>query len=429
MPIPRFDGFPERPVLVELLRNSSQREVAAYLGCAQSTLSKQVKREGIDISEYATSPTRREQTLEYARKGAKTSRADSHAALIADEVSETEILQQRVKELQTALRKDKKGAVQDERLMQAIETSAAASLPVYNPPKRPRKQRTGKAKPEHEMVLLWSDTHAGEVVSSEETNGINRYNWDILWKRQAKLRESLFSYAENRPYPIEKLHVAALGDMLSGNIHDELVATNEEPLSAVLADFSSEGAAWLSTLHSDGGGLFSDIEFSGVVGNHPRAHRKPWAKKSFDNGDWITYRWMETLLRNHSGINFSVPRSASHVMDICNRKMFIFHGDGIRSTMPGVPWGGVMRRVNTIALNYMKQVGVDIDLFACGHFHNSSFVNTDAGGVFINGSVKGPDEYSMAAFGGGRPAQQLLLTFHPKHGLTDMSFIDLQDIT
>ena len=96
--------------------------------------------------------------------------------------------------------------------------------------------------------------------------------------------------------------------------------------------------------------------------------------------------------------------------------------------MPGVPWGGVMRRSNTLALNWQKQAKTSIDMFACGHFHNGSFVNSDAGQVLINGSVKGVDEYSLRAFGGGRPAQQFLLTFHKDHGLTDLSMLDLQEV-
>jgi hypothetical protein len=35
------------------------------------------------------------------------------------------------------------------------------------------------------------------------------------------------------------------------------------------------------------------------------------------------------------------------------------------------------------------------------------------------------DEYSIERLGGGEPPAQMLVTFHPKRGLTDVSFIDL----
>jgi len=55
-------------------------------------------------------------------------------------------------------------------------------------------------------------------------------------------------------------------------------------------------------------------------------------------------------------------------------------------------------------------------------------VESSAGKVAMNGSVKGVDEYSLKQFGSGRGPQQLLLTFHPRRGLTDVSFVDCEDV-
>ena len=35
------------------------------------------------------------------------------------------------------------------------------------------------------------------------------------------------------------------------------------------------------------------------------------------------------------------------------------------------------------------------------------------------------DEYAIERFGGGEPPTQMLVTFHPRRGLTDISYIDL----
>lgn len=89
--------------------------------------------------------------------------------------------------------------------------------------------------------------------------------------------------------------------------------------------------------------------------------------------------------------------------------------------MPGVPWGGVMRRAAALSTQYGSK-GMPLDHLMVGHFHQANIV--DQGRVVMNGSVKGIDEYSLKAFGGGGEPQQLLLTFHPKNGLTDISYID-----
>ena len=99
----------------------------------------------------------------------------------------------------------------------------------------------------------------------------------------------------------------------------------------------------------------------------------------------------------------------------------LWHGDGVRSSMPGVPWGGIMRRVAALRNQY-SEAGQPIDYFHNGHFHTANAV--EQGRIIVNGSVKGVDEYSLKAFGGGQPPVQVLSTFHPTRGLTDVSFLD-----
>lgn len=414
MGMPAKYDYPPDDELIALLKAHGQYGTAGIIGCSRGALNHYLRKRGITGDQYRTPKPWAN------RKGEQIGDLD---------VTEEEMLRQRVAELERALRRDRKSDVMEERMVRAIESSAAAAMPVYNArkvktPKPPKKGKKSRVKPEHEMVLLWSDTHAGEVVTREETDGLNEYDWDVMWKRHDKMRQSIYSYLDNRPYPVTKLHIIALGDMLSGNIHDELVATNERPYMEVLADFATEGAAWMAKF----GERFEEITFTGVVGNHPRAHRKPWAKNAHDNGDYLVYRYMKSLLEhNEQFVEWNIPKAAQTVIEVCGKQIFCWHGSGVRSSMPGVPWGGVMRRANNLALNFQKQSGRSIDLFVCGHFHNGSFVNSDAGQVILNGSVKGVDEYSLSAFGGARPAQQFLLTFHKRHGVTDLSMLDLQE--
>ena len=64
--------------------------------------------------------------------------------------------------------------------------------------------------------------------------------------------------------------------------------------------------------------------------------------------------------------------------------------------MVGVPWGGVMRRTNSIQASHARH----IDHFICGHYHQANVV--DGGRILMNGSVKGVDEWVLKKFGGGQ---------------------------
>lgn len=390
--------YPDKKTLTELNEKHGYAHVASELGIPQSTYQHHCKRHGI--------PTVKKKT------------AVKDPSQVGDlSVSEEEILRQRVEELERQVKRDRKEHIYDERITAAVESNLARAKSRYKPAPIPKKQR----KHEHEFVLLLSDLHAGETVSYEETGGINVYDWDVMLARLDKLRRSVVSYQENRPYPISRLRIFALGDQLSGNIHAELEATNEIPLAEATVQLGADLAEWVDSMTE----IFPEVTFDGVVGNHPRAHKKPWAKQGFDNADWTAYKIIETSLRRNDRITFNIPKASQHRVRVAkNWHTLLLHGDGIRSSMPGVPWGGVTRRVTALSAQY-NAVKQPIDCYFLGHFHTANWVQTNAGWIGMNGSVKGPDEYSMKQFGGGSPAQQALVTFHEKHGPTDFSVIDL----
>jgi hypothetical protein len=392
---PKYD-YPEDEELKKLCLEHGYIKLAVMLGIPASTLQNHLRRRGIE-----------------GKKKAKAVEADP--TKLPEEVSETEMLQQRVRELESQVRKDRKGRVYDERVTQAVEAAIQKAEPKYSPLAIPKAKQKHT---QHEFVLDWSDLHAGEVVSLEETGGMNEYNWDIMLERHDKLRRALFSYQDNRPYPVKKLYIFALGDMLSGNIHAELEATNEIPLSEATVQLGIDGAEWIESLLE----RFEEIEVHGVVGNHPRAHKKPWAKQGYDNADWTAYHIMSQTLKRNKRIRFEIPKANQHRVIVAEQwANLILHFDSIRSNMPGVPWGGIMRRVAALRNQY-QQAGQPVEYFHGGHFHTANAI--ERGRIIVNGSVKGVDEYSLKAFGGGQPPVQVLSTFHPKKGLTDVSFLD-----
>lgn len=337
-------------------------------------------------------------------------------------VSREEILEQQVSELQSELKSTRKDTVLEERLFERFSQAIEVVEPRYVEPKVGEKDYDP-----HEFVLLFSDTHAAEVVDRESTLGMNEYNWDIMLKRMAKIQKSVISYHRNRPYPVSKLTVALLGDMLSGDIHEELQITNDRTVEEAVVQLANDTARFLQGFVP----YFPEpgqIKVVGVPGNHPRRAKKPQAKLSQNNADWLMYRFVEALLKDQPQFEFDFPRAHyATTMIADNYRLLITHGDGIRSTMPGVPWGGVVRRITTLEQQF-QNANMPIDYFALGHFHTVNTLEGVGSDTFLNGSVKGLDEYSLHKFGSGRPPKQVLLTFHPRNGHTDTSNIDLSAV-
>lgn len=329
------------------------------------------------------------------------------------ELQEVETLRQRVKQLS-------EGEAASERALLRIEQAVSKTRPLYKA--KTFKPSSGKRRPQ-EMVLLLSDLHASEVVSLEETRGINEYNWEIMLSRLDGVRRAILSHKQHFGFEVEKLNVHMLGDMLSGDIHDELAITNDRPTSEAIVQLAYDTAEWLKALADE----FPKIHVAGVPGNHPRATKKPQAKQAHNNGDWLFYQMVAALLRGHDQFSFDFPRGSYNIQMICDRfRTLLMHGDGIRSTMPGVPWGGVIRRV-TVLEQQFNAARQPLDYVVLGHFHTQNALDGVSSKTFVNGSVKGADEYSIKQFGSGRPAAQTLLTFHPERGWTGQYQVTLQE--
>jgi predicted phosphodiesterase len=336
-------------------------------------------------------------------------------ARIGSSVTREEALEAENVELRTQVRNARKLEVFDEKALRLLEENVLAIDTDYVPLDLP----VDTTLTPHTHVLQWSDLHASEVVSSAAMNGLNEYNWDIMEARHHVLAGAIRSFKRNRPYPIDDLYILGLGDMVTGDIHDELRETNDRIIteSAVklgyfMADFV------LSELLP----LYKRINISAVVGNHGRTSRKPEFKNANKNWDWIAYKIMELRLAEFPEISVSLPDGYEQVVTVYDKNILLFHGDGVPTNMPGVPWGGITRHTREKADTYAK-LGTPIHHFACGHYHEANVVNQKR--ILMNGSIKGPDEYSLKRFGGGQPPCQLLHTFHPTRGLVGTDYLVL----
>lgn len=376
-------------IRASIQQGKSYREIGRAIGCDHMTVQKFVRLNMPDVVRV---------------------KAVFVQAVEAEEPSELELLKQQHRDLKSSARKHRTVDVQAEMLLQEIRAHVTPAEPVYEPPDDA--EGDGHS---HVQALMLSDLHVGEVVAPEAVNGLNEFNWDILRERMASIQKSLYSFQNARPYPIDELHIWMLGDMCGGRNHEELAETNEFSVADQCYMTGMLLGEWIEPLVEH----YPTIKVFGVAGNHPRVSKATANKRVFDNFDWLAYKYAETYLGKYETVSCEFPRSGYIVDRIADQNVLLFHGDGIRSSMPGVPWGGVMRRFNELKKSYAAQ-GILLDHAALGHFHQAAVVS----GIFMNGSVKGLDEYSLKQFGAGEKPTQLLLTFdRTRARLTDCSYI------
>lgn len=259
--------------------------------------------------------------------------------------------------------------------------------------------------------LQLSDLHGGEVVDIEETMGFAEYNMDILAKRLGRLFYKVIDLVNLRRMGlyIPKLAIFEQGDMLSGDIHPELIKTNVGHMMTIatrVAFMNSQGIAALSP-------HFEEIEVWCVVGNHARLYKKPYFKQKYVNWDYLCYQWQAVFCQSLDNVTFHIPRSPFALVEVENTKVLVMHGDSIRSWM-GIPWYGIQRASNRLRA-LLQRKGEYFDALLLGHFHNRADIEDVTGPIIINSSLKGGDEYAIGSLQTMSSPSQNLLHFHEEY--------------
>jgi hypothetical protein len=262
-------------------------------------------------------------------------------------------------------------------------------------------------------VLTLSDIHLDERVARAQVGGVNEYNRAIGVKSiQNTFRNTirlLKSFMARPKY--DGIVVNLGGDMVSGNIHDELVETNEAPIQQtmlVLEEVLIEGLGGLAD-------EFGKVHVPCVTGNHGRMHKKPRMKnRAFENFEWSVYQRVASYFRRDSRLTFDIPEGSDAYYSIYNMRVCLTHGDQFNG---GNGIGGIMVPIlRGVAHKLQRQqaIGDPFDLIIMGHWHQ--YIHTNR--VVINGSVKGLDEYAYQHNFGFEPPQQALFVVHPEVGCT-----------
>lgn len=268
-------------------------------------------------------------------------------------------------------------------------------------------------------MTMWSDWHWGERVFFEQTGGTNKFNRAIAKQRLRRLVtteiELLHKHMANPKYP--GLVVCLGGDMISGNIHEELRETNEGPVQECLMELEDELIAAIDKLAEH----FPFLYIPCVVGNHGRMKHKPHAKnRAFESYEWNLYKHLQRHYAQYGNIVVDVASESDIHFNVLGHRFLLTHGDSL-----GVKGGdGIIGMLGPIARGAMKvgrseaQIGRDFDTLVIGHYH-TYVARGEASPIIVNGTMKGYDEFARlfmrAPF--SRPSQALWIV-NEKHGIT-----------
>lgn len=273
-------------------------------------------------------------------------------------------------------------------------------------------------------VTIWSDWHFGETVRKSEVGGLNEFNSEIAEERAKHLVERTLGLINHHmPAGVPGVVVCLGGDMMTGEIHQELADTNDKYVLETVRQLKSVLVEALTKMADNCGQVFVPC----VVGNHGRNTLKPRMKgRVFTNYEWNIYTDIQDRLRDDPRIVFEIPDETDCAFAVNGHRFLLTHGDTL-----GVKGGdGIIGAIGPIMRGAFKvgrsegQVGRDYDTLMMGHWHQTLWLP----GVIVNNCLKGYDEFARLALRApAGPASQTMFFVHPKYGINTMMDVYVQD--
>jgi len=283
------------------------------------------------------------------------------------------------------------------------------------------------------VVAPLSDTHIGEFIDLEQMAGLNSYNFEIFNNRLYGWATQLITLIELRrsAVPIPELVIPMLGDMISGDIHEELSNTNLTNCMMQMIRGANLIAQALMFIAPH----FETVRVPCVVGNHGRMTRKPPMKDKYMDWDYLMYQWIAALVQKQPNIQFHIPKSFLTVFRVCNRNILAMHGDAVSGAGSLASITKVLTNLRSV-LHFKKglenetgevpdSIPAHFDSVMIGHFHRVDELDIGTGSAHICGCMKGADEFAMTRLQAVTKPQQIVTYWHPKYGYIGKEIIYL----
>jgi hypothetical protein len=250
-----------------------------------------------------------------------------------------------------------------------------------------------------EGLALFSDWHYGMEVD----NTFNKFNKEIFNERVEKLVNKIIEHGKLNN--VSTLHVAQLGDMISGMIHVSTRVQSNEDIIEQIQYVSEVLAEVLSRLANE----FCCIKYYNVIGNHGRTgHKNDVGIK--ENFEYLIPWYLESRLRNFNNIEIITDKDGYIASNIFGEDVVYVHGNFDRIDQ---------------AVNRLPQVlGFVPNYIIGGHVHHNYEKEYGKTTLIVNGSLIGADDHSTQGRYGGKPSQKFIV-FDEQEGLLATYIIKL----
>ncbi len=315
---------------------------------------------------------------------------------------DNQLLRRRVEELKLEMGEDE---AQFDLIKKELRSITPTNPVVYVP-----SQKNVKVSSPLSAVMVMGDWHIGEVVEPDEIEEFNAYNWGLAQKRAYYLQKQFINWVnvQRTATVVDELVVVVIGDMISGDIHQELQVTNEFPAPVqsvragmLVAKTIAEMAPHFKTVR---------VEYV-TLDNHCRLTKKPqWKEGGYNSFNYIVGFIAKERLAAIPNVEFNIYPSAKALIAVQGWKYLCQHGHGIKG-WSGIPWYGTDRHIASEAKARRSMPTKNFDKMILGHFHQPLWT-TD---YIINGSMSGTSELDHGCGRHAEPAQVAFLV-HPKHG-------------
>jgi hypothetical protein len=267
-------------------------------------------------------------------------------------------------------------------------------------------------------IMHITDGHMGAIQEPSEIEGFNMFNPAICDSRQIKYAQDFIKWitVQRFGYSINECSVIVTGDLISGDIHDELKITNAFPVTEQViraAELLSKQILLLAPHFAK-----INIEFI-TEDNHSRLTKKPQMKEAGMNSlNYLVGYIAKLYVAKQKNVEFNIYPKFEQIIHVATRNYLICHGHGSSSWM-GVPWYSIERKMGKESQARMQLIMRDIELaksvgfhkYIFGHYHTPIDTELYSGG----GSVSGTDalDHKMGRY--AKPSQPAWLVSQ-KHG-------------
>ena len=323
----------------------------------------------------------------------------------------TELLeaQDKIRQLESMLNGQEEEKLTSDYIKKVILKMSTAKTSTPNWLVKPVKGKTVAGIP----TLFASDWHWGEVVDPNQINCVNEYNVAIGQDRARVMIEKTIDLLKNHVAHsnYEGIVFVLGGDMVSGDIHEELMATNSMEIMPTVLDLFGVLCWCIQTLADEFGNVFIPC----VSGNHGRNTHKIRAKgRNFTSFDWLLYQFLSKRFEGDKRVQFHIPDGPDAYYSIYGHKYLLTHGDQFRGGDGVIGALGPIIRGDHRKRSRNAQIDMEYDTMLLGHWHQLIQLER----LIVNGSLKGYDEYAYSNNFGFEPPRQALWLTHPEHGLT-----------